>query len=285
MVMPGRRIFDEAPRSWTELQNRVAQVFTEVGCEVAIEKRVELSRGCATLDVVVEDRRVAPPSLYICECKYWNKRVPKSVVHAFRAVVSDLGANRGLLISAKGFQAGANEAARFTNVDLLTWQQFEDLMFDRWYAAITFRLHRLFGQVFPLMDPSNENLWKLREFTGESYEEWDRICRRYPLITIWVLSHEMSGVGLAGIPRHGLRVRNGTAVTVLDSYRRIVDAAPIVCRRAHTELSRFWRGGRTTTGATAPIPAPRTAASSRLRGGAVNARRPRRARAEHRDER
>lgn len=242
--MTKRRIFDESPRSWKELQSRVAQVFSELGCDVTLEKTVHLPRGSVALDIVVRDKSTAPHSLYVCECKHWSKRVPKSVVHGFRTVVSELGANRGFLIAGNGFQVGSIEAAEFTNIDLLTWRQFEELMFDRWLAAITRKLHRFFHRVAPLMDPTDESLWKLRECTEESYEEWQSICRRYQLITVWTVCHELCSVGLPAIPRLGLTVdtmnSSGSTPLVLNTYRRVVDAAPGVCRAAYSELSRFW---------------------------------------------
>jgi hypothetical protein len=150
-----RRIFDEPPNSWRDLQVKVAQTFAEIGCDVEIGKTKNLARGKAELDVVINDPTTTPRSLYVCECKNWARRVPKSVVHSFRTVVSDLGAHRGLLISRERFQSGAIEAAEFTNIDLLDWEEFESMMFDRWLAGVASRLKRVFEPVATLVDISS----------------------------------------------------------------------------------------------------------------------------------
>jgi hypothetical protein len=57
-------------------------------------------------------------TLLIVECKYWQKPVSKIHVLALREIVSDLGADRGVLLAEAGFQSGAKEAAQLTNVQL-----------------------------------------------------------------------------------------------------------------------------------------------------------------------
>jgi len=166
-------------------------------------------------------------------------------VHSFRTVVTELGAHRGFLISRAGFQAGAREAARFTNIDLMSWSEFEDLIFDRWVAGVARSLDPLFVQAYELMNPSDEGLWNLRECTADSYEEWDQIARRYPLIGVWTLMRSFSNNPLIRIPSigltdHGMLVGIDNEVT-FNSYRKIVDFAPTLCRVARTELEAFWR--------------------------------------------
>src|SRR5947207_3560833 len=79
-------------------------------------KKMILARGAAVIDVYAIDRKAILPSSCVIECKFWRKRVPQSVVHAVRSVVADSGASHGFIISAQGFQKGAHEAAKFTNV-------------------------------------------------------------------------------------------------------------------------------------------------------------------------
>lgn len=160
---PPRRIFDQEPSSWQDLQNFVAQVFSEIGCRVDTNVSVQLARDIVNLDVFVRDVATVPHSNYVCECKHWAKRVPKSVVHSFRTVMQDLGANHGFIISKNGFQSGAREASRFTNVDLLSWREFEDMIFDRWHLGVTQKLNPMFLKVFELIDHDCvEELWKIK---------------------------------------------------------------------------------------------------------------------------
>jgi hypothetical protein len=61
--------------------------------------------------------------------------VPKTVVHAFRTDMDEIGAHVGFIISAKGFQSGALEAARNTNIELLSWDEFQERFFARWFGG------------------------------------------------------------------------------------------------------------------------------------------------------
>jgi hypothetical protein len=244
MRIPKRQMFDQIPQSWQDLQRCVAQTFSEIGCQVHTAAKVNLPRGSVDLDVFVVDCTTVPHANYVCECKNWGRRIPKSVVHGFRTVVSELGAHRGFLISRNGFQSGAREAARFTNIDLVNWRQFQELLFDRWLEGVTHRLNPLFISAHELMDPNNVGLWKLRECTEASYTEWNTICKRYPVVTLWALSHWHSHVGIQGIPSHrltdeGVLSDDGTPL-VLDTFRKVVDAAPRICLMARQQLEWFW---------------------------------------------
>jgi hypothetical protein len=44
-------IFDREPTDWADLQNRVAQLFSELGCEAAVGATVELVRGVKEIDM------------------------------------------------------------------------------------------------------------------------------------------------------------------------------------------------------------------------------------------
>ena len=54
--------------------------------------------------------------IWLVECKRWRRRVTKLHVLALREIVADVGADRGILLSEVGFQSGAVEAAKLTNV-------------------------------------------------------------------------------------------------------------------------------------------------------------------------
>lgn len=239
---PPRRIFDTAPSSWQDLQAKVARAFSEMGCHVAVDRTVRLPRGSVEVDVIVHDPTTAPHSLYVCECKHWARRVPKSVVHGFRTVVTELGANRGFVTSKAGFQSGAREAANFTNIDLYDWTQFESVMFNRWLAGVEAQLSRLFEPVAGLLDVSNHDLHKELDRVGRDIRDWYAMVERYPLITIWNLCVKHTRVGFARIPGPALEVNTCEAgVQVLDTYRKLVDYAPGICRAAAAELIPFWK--------------------------------------------
>jgi len=145
-------IFDHEPADWRGLQDRVAQLFSEIGCDVRVGEKVKLVRGKKEIDVLVRDRQTSPASDYLCECKFWSKPIPQEVIHSFRTVVSDFGAHRGFIISRAGFQAGAKEAAAETNLDLVTFEEFQSLFFDRWRIAMGRKYRPYADRLFPYWD-------------------------------------------------------------------------------------------------------------------------------------
>lgn len=64
---------------------------------------------------------------WVVECKCWRTNVPQEKVFALKTIVEDVGADRGVIISAKGFQKGAILAAQNTNISLLTLDQLKDI--------------------------------------------------------------------------------------------------------------------------------------------------------------
>ncbi|MGE5474873.1 MAG: restriction endonuclease [Ignavibacteriales bacterium] len=129
-------IFNNEPKDWRDLQNKVCQVFLEMGCIAEVEKDIDTVRGKVNIDVYVEDKKFTPEMTYLCECKFWNKPVSQNVVHSFQTVVNNAGANTGYIISKNGFQTGAVESATSTNIVLLNWTQFQELLFNRWRKAM-----------------------------------------------------------------------------------------------------------------------------------------------------
>ena len=94
--------------------------------------RLALPRGSVDVDVLAEETVAGIKHSVVCECKNWQTNVPRSVVHAFRTVMIETGAHRGYVISRVGFQNGAREAAESTNVELVTFEEFQALYFSRW---------------------------------------------------------------------------------------------------------------------------------------------------------
>jgi hypothetical protein len=64
---------------------------------------------------------------WVIECKAWKNNIPKEKVMALSAIVQDVGADRGFLLSEVGFQSGAIRAARTSNITLTS---LEDLSFS-----------------------------------------------------------------------------------------------------------------------------------------------------------
>lgn len=59
----------------------------------------------------------------IIECKNHKRKVDKSMIQSFKAVVDEIGNCTGIFASSSGFQSGAIEYAKFSNIELVTGGQ------------------------------------------------------------------------------------------------------------------------------------------------------------------
>ena len=105
---------------WKQYQEGVAQLFRELGCDVATDLVVEGVRGKDAIDVSIRFVRFGLRQHWIVECKLWGRPVPKEKVRALKSIVDNIGADRGLLIAEAGHQSGAFAAARSTNITLIS---------------------------------------------------------------------------------------------------------------------------------------------------------------------
>lgn len=180
-------IIDVIPSDWRDLQAQLARILEECGLAVEIEKTIETVRGTVSIDVHAEDTTRKPTTLYLCECKHWSSAVPKTVVHAFRTVVSDYGANWGLIISSRGFQEGAPKAASHSNVKLLDWAEFQDLFVDRWIER--HMIPRIYEEGDALMEyaePVNSRIFrKAAALEPELNEQFIALREQYSVLAFF----------------------------------------------------------------------------------------------------
>lgn len=182
-------ISDSIPTDWHDLEAQVNKILEECGLSVEIHKDIETVRGTVNIDVYAEDTTQKPPTVYLCECKHWNSSVPQSVVHAFRTVVSDFGANWGLLISSRTFQRGAYEAAKNSNVKLLNWFEFQELFIDRWIQD--YMLPRIYQESDALVDytePINSRIFRKADaLDPELQEQFIALRPQYEALAFFAL--------------------------------------------------------------------------------------------------
>jgi hypothetical protein len=110
---------------WKEYQDRVAAFLSQLGLQVQVDETIRGARAAHDIDVTARMSIAGVNQLWLIECKSWKRRIPKERVLTFRGVIEDIGADRGLLFSESGFQAGAALAAQHTNVTLTSLAQFE----------------------------------------------------------------------------------------------------------------------------------------------------------------
>lgn len=106
------------PNAWKQYQEDAANFFRSLGMNAGTDARVQGVRTTHDVDVLVSSQYAGFEIRWIVECKHWRNAVTKLHVLALREIVSDLGADRGILLAESGFQSGALEAAHLTNVQL-----------------------------------------------------------------------------------------------------------------------------------------------------------------------
>ncbi|EPL2316804.1 restriction endonuclease, partial [Klebsiella pneumoniae] len=82
--------------------------------------------------------------IWLVECKHWKNPVSKLHVLALREIVTEIGADRGILLSESGFQSGAIEAANLTNVHITS---LAELSLSASKDIYSMRLRELYNQV------------------------------------------------------------------------------------------------------------------------------------------
>lgn len=112
--------------NWKIFQVETAEVFRSAGCDAEIEEIIEGVRGSHEVDVYVTFEKYGIKCQWIIECKCWNSNVTKEKVAALQAIVSDVGADRGVIISKLGFQSGAIRLAQKSNITLASLEDLKD---------------------------------------------------------------------------------------------------------------------------------------------------------------
>ncbi|WP_316897215.1 restriction endonuclease [Pseudodesulfovibrio indicus] len=148
-------ITTQLPDGWRDLQDQVHNILAQCGFSVETEKVVENARGAAEIDVYAEEYVNGRKYSIVCECKNWKSKIPQNVIHGFRAVLADIGAHLGIIITTSDYQTGAAKASEFTNVQLLTWDQFQSEFEKQWleshfHPTITEALDPLFTYAEPI---------------------------------------------------------------------------------------------------------------------------------------
>lgn len=143
-------IDSDLPTRWDDLEDRVGRILDECGFQVEVGTLVKSARGSVEFDVYAQDHSAGIPITLAVECKLWRRPVHQGEVLKFRTALADVGANLGFVVSSKGFQSGAHEAAAYTNVKLVTWEDFQRTFAERWCQNFMLDVIRKESQ--PLVD-------------------------------------------------------------------------------------------------------------------------------------
>jgi len=154
--------------SWKELEIKVFSLLKGLGYKTKRNARIKGVRGKHQVDVVASFEFGGLFYSVIVECKYWNCKVKKAQVATLSSVVSDIGAEKGIIISIRGFQKGALELAKNSNIDLLTFEEFAKKAERTLEKALR---HQCFDLITSLSTPfykfhakMSDNAHKMNEF-------------------------------------------------------------------------------------------------------------------------
>ncbi|MFJ9158570.1 restriction endonuclease [Streptomyces griseoviridis] len=111
--------------AWQKYQQEVSSFLSELGFDTRVDETVEGARAQHDVDVAARMRTPGVDTLWVVECKAWGWRVPKERILTLQGVVDDIGADRGLVFSESGFQAGAIRVTQNTNITLTGLEDFE----------------------------------------------------------------------------------------------------------------------------------------------------------------
>lgn len=131
-------------KAWKKYQEDAAEYFRSIGLNASTDVSVEGVRTEHDVDVLVTSHYVGFDITWIVECKHWKKPVNKLHVLGLREIVSEVGADRGILLSESGFQSGAVEAACLTNIQVTSLANLRESASESIYAM---RLRDLYDRV------------------------------------------------------------------------------------------------------------------------------------------
>jgi hypothetical protein len=148
--------------AWKKYQHDAAAVFRRIGLKAEVEQLIV--GACAThkADVYVTGKFGGLDIKWVIECKAWRSNVPKEKVAALIAIVQDVGADKGVLLSEKGFQSGSISMARKKNIVLTSIADLSEQVSADFAEAIISKLEWRLNRV-------KERLWRLHKAVGEYY--------------------------------------------------------------------------------------------------------------------
>jgi restriction system protein len=129
---------------WNDYQEEAALLFRSMGLDAETNVTLHGVRTDHDIDVVVKSHHAGFDVTWLVECKHWKTPVSKLHVLALREIVSDIGADRGILLCESGFQSGAIEAANLTNVQVTS---LENVLATAGGDISAMRLRELYDRV------------------------------------------------------------------------------------------------------------------------------------------
>jgi len=94
----------------------------EFGYEIPVDHQrafSSLNGNTYKIDISYKFSLFETDYLTLIECKCWNSYVTREKINSFKAILEDLKAHKGIVVTTKGFQKGAVKYARSQNIGLI----------------------------------------------------------------------------------------------------------------------------------------------------------------------
>ena len=110
---------------WYTFQETIKEYFLSLGLYAETNKTITGIRTEHDIDIYVDFSFIGLKTIWLIEAKYWNQKVDKNTVSAFMHRVSETCADKGIIVSRKGFQTCAFEAVENSNILLRTFEELK----------------------------------------------------------------------------------------------------------------------------------------------------------------
>lgn len=110
---------------WFTFQEEICTYFNSIGANSETNIKLNGIRTSHDIDILVKTKFLGHNLTWLVEAKKWQRKISKFQVLGLRTIVDDIGADKGFIISEKGFQRGAIEASKNTNIKLLTFEELK----------------------------------------------------------------------------------------------------------------------------------------------------------------
>ncbi|MFH7002652.1 restriction endonuclease [Flavobacterium bizetiae] len=117
---------NESPE-WYQFQEDICSYFRTLGVSAETNVTIQGIRTSHDIDILVKTKFLGQDIVWVIEAKKWKSKVNKLQVLGLRTIIDDIGADKGFIISDKGFQSGAKESTLKTNVQLMTYTELKNL--------------------------------------------------------------------------------------------------------------------------------------------------------------
>lgn len=119
---------------WKQYEKEVLELFRSFYPNATITADVsrtgQFSKVKRQLDILVEAQLAGRPVLTVIDAKYLSRKVDVKAVDSFISMLNDVGAQRGILISQKGYSEAAYNRAHFgpedVELDILNFSELRE---------------------------------------------------------------------------------------------------------------------------------------------------------------